>query len=149
MTQTSSQSDDFLKSCRASIDILKKYVPWFEENTGIDHGQTYEELIDKNGKRSIRNLGSHLGKTFHEFVVEIVDSPFYDLEYFTTLERLQPKFPRILSVVPDANLQEACALLTYLIRRERFCDGFHQEAVEDGRFLLVIKRIIEIVETDS
>ena len=51
MTQTSSLSDELLKSCRDSIDILKKYVPWFEANKGIDHGQTYEELIDKNGRK--------------------------------------------------------------------------------------------------
>lgn len=147
MTQTSSQPDELLKSCRDSIAILKKYVPWFEANKGIDHGQTYEELIDKNGRKcGIYYIGDNLDKTFSDFLGAIEDSPFYDFHYTITTNRLLSQYPHVRNAIPAANLQESCALLTHLIRGEHFCDGFHQEAVEDGSFLRVINRIIELVE---
>ena len=150
MTQTSSQSDELLNACRDSIAILKKYVPWFEANKGIDHGQTYEELIDKNGRKcGICYIGDNLDKIFSEFLGAVEDSPFYDIHYNITIKRLFSQYPHIINAASAATLQESCALLTYLIRGDHFCDGFHQEAVEDGRFLMVIKRIIELVENSD
>lgn len=147
MSQNALQSDELLNSCRNSIDILKKYIPWFEANRGVDHGPTCEDIFDENGRKcGICYTGDNLDATYSEFEHRFYHSTFYDPVYSLTTSRLLDQYHDFERAVSAVNLYEACAFLTFLTRGEHFCAGFLQDVVEDGSFLLVIKRIIYLVE---
>lgn len=66
-----------------------------------------------------------------------------DTDYFETLHRYRIDTARCdpASLAPDADLPLVRALLTWIVRRDRFCDGALRESVRDGSLIEVLRRL--------
>jgi len=81
-----------------------------------------------------------------EFIQDVYDSGIMMENY---LDYLQSKFGSnndMNTIIPKADFETLRALLTYLVRQERFCNGMWGAAAEDKRFLNILLRLKTYVD---
>jgi len=83
---------------------------------------------------------------FLEFVQRVSASDLMDTEYLDHLEHWMVHGEAIPSAIERADLSLLRAIVTYLIRQERFGDGNWESSVKDGSFLAVLKRLEELTQ---
>ena len=80
---------------------------------------------------------------YDEHVIDILraleNTKTEDYNYLDHIEAVRSKKMQALSI------EDVCTYLTYIFRRERFCDGHIANYIENGILLSVLERYIELV----
>lgn len=93
----------------------------------------------------VRTLGyPQYTERFKEFIRLVSGSDLMDTEYMDNLEHWMMPGEEIKSAINRADIGLLKAIITYLIRQERFGDGNWETFVTDGSFLVVLRRLEEL-----
>lgn len=125
---------------QTSIEKLKTYIPWLEQEKGKSHPEP-SATAGEEEKEAYWQFES----TLHRFIVDFYESPFDDHYYNSTLEKYPHHVSSLADGLKDATLEETMAIFTLLIRADYFSEGAAEASVEDGDFLKVLLRLSELV----
>ncbi len=78
---------------------------------------------------------------FEEFIQDVYDSGIMVVDY---LERIGEEDINLL--IENADIELLRAVLTYLVREERFCYGTWKQSIKDKTFLRVLYRLQMLIE---
>lgn len=84
----------------------------------------------------------------NQFVQAVYDCDIMMKDYLPYLESRFGAGSNIKGVIETADFEALKAILTYYIRQERFCDGLWEEAVNEGIFLAILRRLKELLEKE-
>lgn len=116
-------------------DELLAYLPYFEEQK------------KKGGSVAKEHHLMHITyeKTMEDFVDDVHKVGFIDTDYHQTLEERGIKgIEAMENAIPVADEDLLKAMLTQLIRAERFTSGAWIGFAKDGTFLSVLRRLKEM-----
>ncbi len=120
---------------------LLNYINYFENK---DIRYYYWEKGKQDEKGTITIGYPIYDETFHSFIQEICDQNIMlqgYLEYLACHNVTPDKFS---DAIPTADIKLLSAILTYLVRQERFCDGAWANAISSDLFLHILYRLKEI-----
>ncbi|MCT2535828.1 DUF6508 domain-containing protein [Aquibacillus koreensis] len=89
-----------------------------------------------------RNFGyPKYSEQINEFIDDVYKSELMVTDYHRQLEGLDQNYERI---IPEANVEQLKAVLTYYVRGERLCDGMWESACKEKVFLKILYRLKEL-----
>ncbi len=133
-----------IKLSRNYIEKLSLFIPYFENAS----------------KDSVCNWigGENLGKNqftmqyplyepkIDEFIQEVYKSNLLIGDYHDVIKKQGLEgIKQITQAIDDADFELVTAILTWVVRGERFCDGLWGSAVEDKTFLKIINRLNRLI----
>lgn len=120
---------------------LYSYLPYFEGLTGKDSNEITEDssLFDVSYTEKI-----------NEFIACFYDSEFVDTSYTTTLSDYEIiNMTDMATRIETADLDLLKAMMTQMIREERFSSGAIASYIVEGYFEKTLKRLGELCGFDD
>jgi len=115
-----------------SVQKLCAYIPFFESTT----------------PESIYNLSlpyPEYDQTLYDFIADASVSKLMCTDYVEVIEKQGLNSPsKMVEAIDRADLNVLRAILTWVIRSERFCEGSWATALEEGVFLKILKRLQQL-----
>lgn len=130
--------NDTLK--RSSIAVLYKFVPYFEAafDKKVCNWQGGGKISDNFYSTSHPVYDSEL----YDFIRKFERSNLVFFNYVDVIDKYQLDNTELMNdAIEKADLELTLAILTGYIRQERFCDGLWEDALKEGTFLKLIKRL--------
>lgn len=124
-------------------DALLDYISYFEDES-IKHYYWTESKRDEKGT-IILGYPSY-DETFNEFIHAVYDSNIIKQDYMEYLGNQEVEPKKFQDIIATADIDLLSAILTYLVREERFCTGAWAKSIDDKLFLKVLYRIKEILQ---
>ena len=122
------------------IENIRKYISYFET-------MHVEIACQWKGSQKLKNGAFTMPFPVYEtqflnFIKDVSNSDLMDLTYKKNLEEYGFKSNNeLVKAIDSANFKMVKAILTYYVRQERFCDGLWGQAIKEGIFLGLLKRI--------
>lgn len=104
------------------IDILENEKPYEEVSPRTENGVTYIGFI---------NYDDRIMKLFRYM-------PFYEKDYNKNIEKILNKN------ISKLNIEEIKQYITYIYRKERFCEGCIKSYIDNGKLLQLLKHFLEV-----
>ncbi|RPF52203.1 DUF6508 domain-containing protein [Aquisalibacillus elongatus] len=120
-----------------------KYKDYFED-LKQDDVVTWRKQGDQGGAYGLPFPDYHT--KFKEFIREVKNSNLLHKDYINLLEDSEFDINDINQSIEEADFENLRAILTLLIRRERFGDGNWASSVESGDFYYVLVRLEELID---
>ena len=103
------------------------------------------ELFEK--KRTAEELQEQEPKLYRTLYKGLEDVNGLDYEYLDNFRKIKGEnYSEKIGHVNDFSFKDCCTLLTFILRAERFSDGFFYNAVSNGDVSRVLKRTKEIMD---
>ena len=128
------------------IEKIRNYISYFE----TVHAET---ACRWKGSQRLKNGAFSMPfpayeTQFLDFIDDVSNSDLMDVRYGDTLAEYGLGMNNELTKKIDtADLRLAKAILTCYVRQERFCDGLWGQAIQEGTFLALLKRIDTLLTT--
>ncbi len=135
---------DGLTVNKADLECLCSFIPYFESKPTCK----WDDEVQADGVH--RMPFPRYDDEMQQFVKTVYDSEFIDTDYFKTLELYEIKRPpETIQYLESAPLPLVCAVLTWYIRGERFCNGLWCEAIENSAFLTILQRLKALIDKED
>lgn len=123
-----------------AVKPLLKYIPYFEK---ARERHSSDDLINVNSDIKERQSFKY-DKMLIDFIQEVYDSNLMDLNYNMTIAeetRESENWDEIVENISLANRRLTMAILTAIVRGERFNDGLWAKALQREWFLKILSRL--------
>lgn len=107
---------------KSIITILENEKPYEEVPPRTENGMTHIGYI---------NYDDRIMKLFRYM-------PFYEKDYSKNIEKIGNKD------ITKLNIEETKQYITYIYRKERFCEGFIKSYIDNGILLKLLKHFLEV-----
>lgn len=132
------------------IKKLLGYINYFENNAKF-----YDVYEGKNRDDKVIEIPFYNYKQkFMSFIEEFYESNLVDQDY---LEKIQPyidkrpdfSFSDLNELINSSDYNLLRTIFTLCVRKERFCEGFWVEAIENRIFLNILYRLKEVLTIEG
>lgn len=124
------------------IEKLAEYINYFEDENKVFYNWYGGEKTEDDTYIMPYII---YDEKLHEFIKSVYESGIMMEDYLSYLERKFGKSNDMNNIIKNADFETLCAVLTYLVRQERFHDGLWSEAIRNKYFLKILCKFKEIV----
>lgn len=127
----------------SKYENLLEYINYFKNS----NNQFYKiPETKKSPDGAILMQGPRYDDEFEEFTKLVYQSDLMKRDYLDCIEKRCKGEREINKFIDDADIELLSAILTCVMRQERFCDGAWAGAIKDGTFLKILSRLKELSE---
>ena len=124
-------------------------------------------MLDKTDKKTVFNELYELvngardysdRKLYHNFYMRFATAECFDDDYLNNLNVLKGKYSindrdsiyhAIIPLVDQLSVEECCTLLSFVLRAERWSEGWFKECLQNGSIQSLLARAREIINNNN
>lgn len=121
---------------------LDKYIDYFSN----EQMEFFKWNNPEETKTGVVQLGFvQYEEGVQNFINDLYEVDMLDPQYFEHLEMYKTKIDAPADLIPTADFDLLKSILTFYVRGEKYSDGVWTNAIDEGVFLAILKRLQEFV----
>lgn len=137
------------KEKRAGIEEILTYIPYFEELKEDEICRIVTEELAEDGTMPVETLMYRtplLGFIEDTYVANVMEPNYIEIMNLEAMGEIELEV--LVYGLEQASYQLTMAVLTCIVVQEKYAKGMWKIAAEEGWFLMILRRLEQLMEQD-